>query len=495
MQTEFYYHQIKLECNFLSSYAYLKTSVSLMPNNCWSSHYKLSLECHVYLGKAAPPCGYIDEAKQALNTILSEAKVNDKIDAYTLLVSIQATDDPMTAFKTCIKVLAYLGESVPEDEMENAQYMDLFLQVKSKFMAVVNGELIEISEHENQGKERVAMHFYTQLVMLAFRVKPALLITYISKYASYALENKIKCKYTPTAIVTFASLLCQLPGSDNTKLGCEVGKIGKMYLRKYYPVSSEAPNTILSYYGQVGILNERLQECEFMHARGREIALQAGSLHIASLNLMAMVGRALQCGKNLITLKEMIELELKKAENMQQGMPTQLKNSASMTIDIPGLLIFQQLVRALIDGESSSNDPQSQQGTIMLDMLHQGLVMSSVYLGLYERTLESAKKIQTRSLLALLYVAFYSGIASMKLAREMKSQDLIESAKASLVKLESAADCSEWNFSNKVYLLRAELASLEGESDIAQHHFDAAIKASISSKFIHEEVSLIISCD
>jgi ATP-dependent RNA helicase DDX31/DBP7 len=260
-----------------------------------------------------------------------------------------------------------------------------------------------------------------------------------------------------------------------------------MYLRKYYPVSSEAPATILSYYGQVGVLNERLQECEFMHARGREIALQAGSLHIASLNLMAMISRALQGGKNLLVLKEEVELELKKAENSNEEMAVQLKNSASMTIDIPGLLIFQRLVGTLIDGESTSNEPQSQQGTIMLDILHQGLVMSTVYFGMYEETLENAKKIQTRSLFAVLYSAFYTGIASTRLAREMKSGDLIGSAKASLLKLESALECSEWNFSNKVSLLRAELASVEGECVMAQQHFDAAINASISSKFIHEE--------
>jgi hypothetical protein len=476
-----------LECNFLSAYAYLKTAISLLPANSWSSHYKQSLECHVYLGKAAPPCGYIDEAKKVLSVVLSKAKDVDKIDAYTLLVSIQATNDPLTAFKTCVEVLAYLGEIVPEDERENVQHMDLFLQVKSKFMTVPDGELIELSEHENQGKERVVMHFYTQLVILAFRVKPALLITYVSKYVSYALEHKVKCKYTPTAIVHFASLLCQLPGSD-TKLGCKIGKIGKMYLRKYYPVSSEAPATILSYYGQVGVLNERLQECEFMHARGREIALQAGSLHIASLNLMAMISRALQGGKNLLVLKEEVELELKKAENSNKEMAVQLKNSASMTIDIPGLLIFQRLVGTLIDGQSTSNETQSQQGTIMLDILHQGLVMSTVYFGMYEETLENAKKIQTRSLFAVLYSAFYTGIASTRLAREkMKSGDLIGSAKASLLKLESALECSEWNFSNKVSLLRAELASVEGECVMAQQHFDAAINASISSKFIHEE--------
>jgi hypothetical protein len=46
---------------------------------------------------------------------------------------------------------------------------------------------------------------------------------------------------------------------------------------------------------------------------------------------------------------------------------------------------------------------------------------------------------------------------------------------------------SDWNFSNKVYLLEAESMLLRGNFDVAKSKYEASIKAAHSHRFIHEE--------
>lgn len=282
-----------MECNFLPSYSYMKLAASLLSSDSWISHYELSLKCHFYLAKAAYPCGYVDVARESLDIIIKCAKsLEDKMNAYTLLVLIQATNNPPEALTLAIQVLSYLGENVDEDK-DDAKSMNLYMQVKRKFMAI--GDMFALPEDENQGKEREVMYFYSMIGTLAFRLKPECILPYISRYAAYAFDNRVKCKHTPNAIVSFASIMCSSLGPD-TQQACKIGRIGMSLLKMYYPSSDAAPETILAYYGQIGLLNENIQECEFMHARGREVALQTGNIHYASLNLIAQISRALQGG-------------------------------------------------------------------------------------------------------------------------------------------------------------------------------------------------------
>lgn len=53
--------------------------------------------------------------------------------------------------------------------------------------------------------------------------------------------------------------------------------------------------------------------------------------------------------------------------------------------------------------------------------------------------------------------------------------------------MKNAAECSAWNFGNKAALLQAEKMSLSSKNREAEAQYDAAIKASHESRFVHEE--------
>jgi hypothetical protein len=126
---------------------------------------------------------------------------------------------------------------------------------------------------------------------------------------------------------------------------------------------------------------------------------------------------------------------------------------------------------------------------MMMDVLYQGQLMLCTFYGHMEDAMHYAAKIQTRSLLGILLRAFYSSIASIGLYRVNGDEELLSSARSSLPKLEYAAKCSEWNFFNKVKLIQAELMEVVGNDIEAERHYDTAIHAAHSSKFINEEVS------
>jgi hypothetical protein len=87
------------------------------------------------------------------------------------------------------------------------------------------------------------------------------------------------------------------------------------------------------------------------------------------------------------------------------------------------------------------------------------------------------------------YIAFYFGISVASIYRRNPDAQLLTKLYDSILIVATAIEFSEWNFKNKVALLRAELASVQGDDDEAEDQYDVSIAAARSSKFIHEEVS------
>ena len=69
--------------------SYLNNSLSLLPENHWSSNYGFSLRLFFLSAKAAYSCGDIEKASELLKEILKEGRcLEDKLDAYYLYVTV-----------------------------------------------------------------------------------------------------------------------------------------------------------------------------------------------------------------------------------------------------------------------------------------------------------------------------------------------------------------------------------------------------------------------
>jgi hypothetical protein len=95
-----------MQCaEFTLAFDYAKAAVSLLANDSWTSQYSVSIKYYLQLGKSAFSCGFIREAKAALDTIVEGGKcLEDKIDAYFLLVATPSLE----SVRTCVHVLRYV---------------------------------------------------------------------------------------------------------------------------------------------------------------------------------------------------------------------------------------------------------------------------------------------------------------------------------------------------------------------------------------------------
>jgi predicted ATPase len=91
--------------DFTLAFDYAKAAVSLLANDSWNTQYSVSIKYYLQLGKSAFSCGFIREAKAALDKIVDGGKcLDDKIDAYFLLVATPSLE----SVRTCVNVLRYV---------------------------------------------------------------------------------------------------------------------------------------------------------------------------------------------------------------------------------------------------------------------------------------------------------------------------------------------------------------------------------------------------
>ena len=100
--------------DFTSAFHYIKAAVSLLAGDSWTTQYSVSLKYHLQFGKAAFPCGFIDQAKAALDKIIEGGKcMEDKIDAYFLLTAMQSDGSHnLEEIGMCVYVLRFVDRSV-----------------------------------------------------------------------------------------------------------------------------------------------------------------------------------------------------------------------------------------------------------------------------------------------------------------------------------------------------------------------------------------------
>merc|ERR1712194_220599 len=96
--------------------------------------------------------------------------------------------------------------------------------------------------------------------------------------------------------------------------------------------------------------------------------------------------------------------------------------------------------------------------------------------------ISQARKSQVRKI-----ATFYYGINAFSLLKGRRTSKLKLIPKACIRELKAAALHSEWNYRNKVHLMEAEMFSYEGNNESASSFYAAAILASRSSSFVHEQ--------
>ncbi|KAL7484241.1 hypothetical protein ACHAW6_009888, partial [Cyclotella cf. meneghiniana] len=501
--------------DFTSAYLYIKAAVSLLPEDTWTNKYDRSIEYFLQFAKSAYPCGYIDEAKDSLNTIIENGRgLKETWPSYFLLTKVLflACKELSQAFETCRKLLSMLGEDIPAVDMVTNHLSSQMTkaQMLLKDSAFLNGKQV----HTDDWRNVAAMQAYDLLATITFMSHPNENCYYVCRWAEYTLVNKVSCRYTPKCIVSLASILCRDLSLD-ARIGYKFGKQALVLLDDSYV--EDVAEVFLTFYGFIGVLFEPLQACLDMHRCGYEMAMQCGenymirgrfavmwlkvstyffhsfdsllipgNLTVGAFHKIFFYSQSLKTGKNLIDLKTEIETELSLATHRSQSLLAMR------------LRCFGETILALIGDESTChstllNDKELTSTPSLMEAQCLNEMMSSTYLGNPERVhvlskhLESSQKRIDSVAHRSIYIAFYCGLSVAATYRTKPVPQQLTKLDDSVSILAKAARFSEWNFKNKVALLKAELASVECDDYEAESQYDVSIAAARSSKFIQEE--------
>jgi len=478
-----------IQCSyFMSAFSYLQVGAELLPADSWKEHGKLCADLHFLLSRAAYALGKIDDASLTLKGCIEEmenVELNDKLDIYFLYIrTLHARRELSEAFKTCRWILNQLGENVlhpdiTKDDDVTATVDETF----SMYSDLSDSKLINMKESTNQ-VHIDAMKFWSQLVFISYQSLSRPLIHYfICQWAQCNLTDGF-CVYSPTCLASFSCTLTNW--IQNPQQGYRIGKMAVKTMHRFNVVAESASLVYMSVYSTVATLVEPFQACADMLHEGYKLALTKGDSVMAAVNLVQMVPQLLFGGTKLTSLKQEIISQLNR------------ENQNSQKAFTPYLLIFQDTLSVLV-GDQEALSPTMEADLIdkrsdtvpldYLDCLSHLRLLSSYWLGQYERAKHYAeKKIgKGRVQFRIITSEFYHGLSLVGMFRRKNKNSLIRRVKKSLTIVKDAAKNSQWNFENKVFLLRAELASISGKNDEAVEMYEKAIEGAKRSKFIHEE--------
>lgn len=478
-----------VECSsFMSAYSYLKFGVELLPADAWTEQRKLSADLHFLLSRTAYALGKIDDASQILREIIKKMEtvgLEDKLDIYFLYIrTLHAKRELDEAFKTCRRILNQLGENVlhpdfVKDDDVTATVDETFLM----YSELSDSDLINMKESTNPVHIAVTK-FWSQLVFISYQSLSRPLIHYfICKWAQRNLADGFSV-YSPTCLASFSCTLTNW--IQNPQQGYRIGKMAVKTMNRFNVVADSASLVYMSVYSTVATLVEPFQACADMLHRGYELALTKGDSVMAAVNLSQMVPQLLFGGTNLKFLKQEVISQLNR------------ENQNSQKAFTPYLLIFQDTLSVLV-GDQKALSPTMEADLIdkrsntvpldYLDCLSHLRVISSYWLGQYERAKHYAeKKIgKGRVQFRIITSEFYYGLSLIGMFRRKHKNALVRRVKKSLTIVKDAAKNSQWNFENKAFLLKAELASISDKDEDAVDMYEKAIEGAKRSKFIHEE--------
>jgi tetratricopeptide (TPR) repeat protein len=82
---------------------------------------------------------------------------------------------------------------------------------------------------------------------------------------------------------------------------------------------------------------------------------------------------------------------------------------------------------------------------------------------------------------------FWEGLVSYWIGRAEDNTEWLLKGHSATQAIQKLVDCSEWNFQNKLFLLKAEQQFCARDFILAENYYDAAISSSREHRFLNEE--------
>ncbi len=471
--------------DFKTASSYLRHGISFLRERHWEDHYGLSLE----LFELEAKCVFINGDHERVKLLFEE-----------VLEVAQSFEDTLEVTYTCIRSLltaSYIGEALTKG-----------LYVLNELGIVLSGDLDALLK---ETKSMLAEYSDEQLLSLPLMTGQTKLMAmkFLSRIQTCLHYTNPKSQPKATLHMIQHSLLHGLSGLSSvgfvmygSYLAC-FGDIptGYRYVKIAIKLAEKlnarsSMSEVLLVGSQVMGYVEPLQSVTEVMVRGHEYALMEGSISTAMFILLTNIVCAYWSGKQLSLVKNTVDDTLRLMSShstlvwIWQTLPL-YRSVLAMTgndDDVPIILGSRS------DIETEHERKMSETNLHLLKVVH----FNKLYVGFMFRRYDEVKQLAvaydaiaslpfSSILISHCMHVFYGGLINFWIARETMDVIWFDRGEKAIQKMRSYAECSTWNFENKLLLLQAEQCFYLEDFESATRCYDAAILSAQQHKFVHEE--------
>lgn len=473
------------------SYKYLKAGISLLPPDCWGTHYSLSLSLFTELVEITYLISSVSEMEQTVKLIHTNARnIYDSVSASKFVViSYASNGDTSKALDTAIDLIHKLGKNILRHPNKFWILMNL-INTKFKLLGHDANHWINLPFMDNQNNI-LMISIFALIGSLTYRTD-AMFMAYI---LMLSMQLTIKYGFTndsPYILSSYGLLCCSLGNIDE---GYAFSKLSLSLIDKYSIDNQKAKviflnNAFISHWKEpIGDLLDRFRD-------GYESGLQFGDYEFAAYNGFYYCNKSFYAGKNLDILDQEMHFFVDSINKLNQPLSlylTQMMYQAVINLEgknaNPEILtgeIYDEITMLKIHKDSKDTTAECSVYIVklMLSFIFNNYKTAEVNCELTGNLIDSL-----RSTIAVSVYYFYralNGLALYNKAPLKKQKLIIKDVNIILKKMKNwSMHCPE-NFLNKYYLIMAEKARVLSDDANAIKFYDEAIITSEKNGFIQE---------
>jgi len=481
---------------FLPAAFYLNTGISLLDKTSWVDQYNLSLQLFSACAEAEFCTGHFDEMNKKLQEVFSNARcLDDELYAFfTLTSSLMAQGKSYEASEAGLLVLSQLGEAFPRHSDMKSIIVVEFAKVKSLCEGKTNGEILALKAMDD-GHKIAAMRLMYFLAHSSFLGCHDMYALIVLRMVQTSMNHGI-CDESAFGFCALGIVMgCMFKDTDG---GRRFGQLALHFL-KIKETNKCFSGVITAVYTYIHPNYHHYRESLEPLEKAYESGMINGDVAMAMSAAAQICFHEFQCGE------ELAKVETTTTKYRKLMMAHKQENFCKF------LLPYSQAIRNLM---GYSDDPENLIGELMdqeellkevLKSKHMRVAAVIYYIrswlaymfGNYEIASKMMKERQAISLFAVppsLSCAFIftEGLISFAMSHEFGEEKWSVLAFKSVEEFKIFALHAPSNCEQKLLLLQAESAFLEGEYYTAALRYDDAINTASKNGFIQDQA---IACE
>jgi diguanylate cyclase (GGDEF)-like protein len=476
------------------AFAFAKTGLALLPDDCWSSNYSFSFALYHCALQSAYLTAEFDQMELWAALLLAMAKDDlDRVKVFEVKIqAAMAVNQPLKAIALALQVLALLGVNFPKELSQQVVAAELHAAVE-EFAAYPVEDLLNLPEMTDP-VDVAAMGVMNRIYSATYIAKPELMILVSCRLALLSLK-KGNMPISSFAYSAFGLVLCGLVGDISR--GHRFGELAlKVYDR--YHLKQHKCRTYFMVNNFVWHWKRHLKETHKPLLESYQSGLDTGELEFAGYAAFIYTDYCLFAGKQLGELFEESSHYISAIDRIGQQTPLYYAQIVGQTVhnlmgelsESPGLLsgkIYDELT--MLNVHKEANDQTA------LAFLYVHKLMLNYLFGNTSAALECADEVEryAGAITAMFHDTIYHFYAALSICSawpnldETRQQKLASKLAQHREKLCVWSDHCPINQQHKHLLVEAEWHRLNEEEAAARKAYKLAIALAQNNEFLPEE--------